>query len=127
MLIGLQEEFTLPNAAVTKIIQFVRRMQAKSALALGVDPAKAAGGVGVPSSSWSVKRLQRLKAVNYDKLVGRDFQRIHEFEVDMSQLPFKPTRTEPWKMYIRDPVGAALSLLMDTSVSGTTSSCIAKP
>lgn len=44
--------------------------------------------------------------------------RVFEYEMDVSQMPFTPTYTEPWALRIRDPIGAAVTTLFDTQCSG---------
>jgi hypothetical protein len=51
--------------------------------------------------------------------VGPSLARVHRVGVDLSSLPFSPPRHETLQWFIRDPIGAAVSMLFDPRCSGT--------
>ena len=49
--------------------------------------------------------------------VGKTLLKVHEVNIDTSHLPFSPPRKDV-KVLIRDPIGAAVCLLIDSVCSG---------
>ena len=50
--------------------------------------------------------------------VGNHLFKVHTRKVTLADLPFTPRRDVEWTFHIRDPIGAAITLLLDQRVSG---------
>jgi hypothetical protein len=139
MLRDLRADVSVSDLQMDKIIDCTNRLLAQSALALGVPPDAVAEGVGVPSLGLTARKIRSDFESSFDSLVralsirlaalsigvyppnqvGKYLYRIHTVEVDLSELPFTPPRTgEVMRVEVRDPIGAAVCLLLDSRCSG---------
>ena len=48
----------------------------------------------------------------------KSFFKVHIVDIDLADLPFKPTRYTRLRVLIRDPIGAALTLVTNRRISG---------